>query len=247
MKELYQKLFQSCEKLQGFHHAAHFVAMKGKYYDTNTKRLLLVGRATNGWDSLEAEDAEGFGEQAERLFYDPGRWDWIDVVDGVLYSVHNDGNHKKKKDRYCVSTSPFWYYTKAIWQELPGTSKDCVRWMENIAWSNLFKVSPKVEGNPTTEYINAQKEVCNEILYREIEVLKPTHILFMTGYDWFMDFAGCFQNIKHLGSNKIGKNRNDVYMEATAEFQGIKAAVMCRPEYREKDLYVRSSLCGLMQ
>ena len=34
MKELYQKLFQSCEKLQGFHHAAHFVAMKGKYYDT---------------------------------------------------------------------------------------------------------------------------------------------------------------------------------------------------------------------
>ena len=240
MKELYKNLYHSCEYFEDFCHAAHFVAMKGRFYDTNTKRLLLVGRATNGWDSLEAKDEDSFGEQAEHLFYDVSRWNWIDVVDGVLYSAHNDGNYKKKKDRYCVSTSPFWYYAKAIWEQLPGTSEESQRWMENIAWSNLFKVSPKMEGNPPREYIDAQKEICNEILYREMEMLKPTHILFMTGYDWFEDFVECFEDIKPLGKNRTGKNKNDVYVEATAKFHGVNVVVACRPEYRKKDLYVQS-------
>lgn len=140
MKELYKRLYQSCEKLEEFDQWAHFVAMKGSFYDTNTKRLLLVGRATNGWDPLETKDEDSFGEQAEQLFNEVGRWNWIDVVDGVLYSAHNDGNQKKKKDRYCVSTSPFWCYAKAIWDQLPGTSEESQRWMENIAWSNLYKL-----------------------------------------------------------------------------------------------------------
>lgn len=172
---------------------------------------------------------------------------WIDVVDGVLYSTNNDGKHKEKKDRYCVSTSPFWYYAKTIWEQLPGTSEESQRWMENIAWSNLFKVAPQIKGNPPREYIDAQKEVCNEILYYEMEILKPTHILFMTGYDWFKDFAGCFEDIKHLGYNKTGKNKNDVYVEATAKFHGVNVVVTCRPEYRKKDSYVQSATNMLLK
>lgn len=130
-----------------------------------------------------------------------------------------------------------WSYAKAIWEQLPGTSEASPRWMENIAWSNLYKVSPRVEGNPPRKYIDAQKEVCKEILCREMEILKPTHILFMTGYkDWFVDFAECFEVVK----NQTGKNKNEIYVEATAKFHGAKVVVACRPEYRKKDSYVKS-------
>ena len=89
-----------------------------------------------------------------------------------------------------------------------------------------------------------QREVCVELLHAEIEFFNPTHILFMTGTDWFQPFRGMFQEVTELGVNHPSKkDANTVYAELLAAYKaqnGIRSKVIvaCRPEMREKHAYV---------
>ena len=98
MKELYKRLYDACVNLPSFKEEAHFVGMKGKLYDENTTRLLLIGRCVNEWESFPAENAQVFGDEANKLIYDTGRFEgWIENIDDVLYSKHVDNSVPKSK------------------------------------------------------------------------------------------------------------------------------------------------------
>ena len=45
---------------------SHFVSMKGPLFDSSDVRLLVVGRATNGWSSLPCETPQEFGDEVNR-------------------------------------------------------------------------------------------------------------------------------------------------------------------------------------
>lgn len=47
---------------------SHFVGMKGKHYDEQKIKLLLVGRAVNGWGAVGADNSKEFAENIENLF-----------------------------------------------------------------------------------------------------------------------------------------------------------------------------------
>ena len=259
-----------------------FTAMHGNRYwkdengEENNIRFMLVGRAVNGWgeylgknDSKESfvessmanltSDKKAFSKNQKDV---KDRFEWI--VTSENDSPHNTfrENIDKKEERtqrgkYRLTGSPFWSYTKDIWDIL-NNKKDSSwneRWFEKIAWTNLYKIAPtgyieengkrKTWGsNPNTTECNEQIEVCRELLKEEIEYFKPTHILMVIGEDWFTDFRELFTNINDIGRNiNSGKNKNTVFLEKTAEYikrdgNACKVAVVCRPETRPKEEYV---------
>lgn len=248
MKELYEKLYDVFNNLESFKNNAHFVSMQGPFYQQNSRRFLLIGRATNGWMSLPTASRDFFGNEAQKQFDDRTRWNWVEAHDDTLYSAHDKGK-KNYSQRYCLSKKPFWYYTKAIWYQLPGDIQSCDIWMKNIAWSNLYKVSPITGHNPNEKSKSIQLDVCKSILKKELEQYQPTHILISTGYDWFAPFADIFENVKkneNLNS-KHGKDKNNIYVEGTASYGDAKTVISCRPEWKNKQVFVSSIVSAFQQ
>lgn len=208
---------------------------------------MIVGRAVNGWGNIKATSAESFSENAIKRFeYD--HFDWIACENGVLRNNElEDGKY------YWLNDSPFWRANRKIWMGITGNldfvDSEQDRWVDYIAWTNLYKIAPKLTGNPTTAMKKKQLEACKKILKSEIEILKPTHILFVTGYYWwfedFKDFYDIeFSDIKQNEYRSDKKNENFAETSATTK-DGIKVVVACRPEFRDETLYVEDVIKSL--
>ena len=220
-----------CEEVS-FSGLAHFVPIKGCKYDCSKNRLMVIGRAVNGWYSGQAKSTEEYGEYVEKTLNDTG-FKWVINKNGTLYNI---------EETYKLS-SPFWNSIKAVLDRILDSDCD-EKWVEHIVWTNLYKVAPTYMDNPDSKMKKIQQEECLEILKNEIELYKPTHILAITGwYEWLEDFADMFENIKIYGKNiASGKNKNDIYVEATAEYNSIPVVVVCRPEMRNKEEYQKQLL-----
>ena len=70
MKELYGKIFREFSENNELAAMAHFVAIKGKCYEENDIRLMIIGRAPNGWLQFSDYSNEtSFGTIAESQFW----------------------------------------------------------------------------------------------------------------------------------------------------------------------------------
>ena len=164
-----------------------FFIQEGKNFQNSDKKILFVGKSVNGWvtDSTDIDilfygDSEGKGKIVNRT----------DEMSWVVNTVKRP-NAKKKNVIPCKNSS-FWRLIHFVTQTL--LSKDeSNEWYDYIAWSNLYKISPK-NGNPTEEMKKLQQEVCCKILDKEIEVLQPKFVVFLTsGWEKFY--------INHLALN----------------------------------------------
>lgn len=239
MKDLYGKLFDACSVYDTFANEAHFVAMKGSKYDSNPCKVMIVGRATNSWEHLDATSKEAFMAAAEAQFGNESRWDWIEVINGAQY-CSDQNNIANLKERYCVSQKAFWSYSKEIWTRLTQNNDTGKLWQENIVWSNLYKYSPAAGYNPDDQCAKIQQNACIEILKHELDVFQPDYVLLITGYDWFESFAPIFEDVQDKGERNIcrGKNKNEIFVEGTATYNKTKVVIACRPELRDKVKYV---------
>lgn len=239
MKKAYEKLYEDCIASESFFDDAHFVSMSGEYYQDNTRKFLLIGRATNGWGAMDTLTKESFANEAEAQFNNHDRWNWIESINGVLYSTH-DRYEKNLAKRYCIDKKPYWTYTREIWKQLSGTIHENDIWQKNIAWSNLYKVSPKQSDNPDWNSQQIQQKSCIEILKRELELYTPSHIPIISGFDWFEPFAELFTDVCDTGKRNIlrGPKKNDVFVEGTAMYKNAKVVIACRPEWRDCEGYV---------
>lgn len=237
----YKHLYRNCCSDKDFKGCAPFVAVKGKYYTSNSLRLLLVGRATNGWGSIETVQSEtSFLNEVCTQINESDGFSWIENQNKVL--------RIKGNTRYSLSRSSFWNYAKDIWMELLGGVQNGPVWMNNIAWTNLYKLAPVEKGNPSAAMKEKQSSACVEILHEEIKLLNPTHILIMSGYDWFRPFEGIFQNvIESEEKNHIsGRQKNQVYVEGVGDYNDIPVVITCRPELRSKDKFVEQTVHTLL-
>jgi hypothetical protein len=249
IKRAYSDLFVSANLPQGyrlnktkvyFNQLSHFVGMKGKKYDQQTIKLLIVGRAVNGWGQLNTASAEDFAMEAiEKMQKD--NFNWI-VCDKS--SLRNDC--LDNGEYYWLNDSPFWRTNKRIWMSLTNNHDfqdlEQDKWVDYIAWTNLYKIAPLDTGNPTTTMSKRQLDSCKKILKAEIENFKQTHILFITGYEWwFEDFKEIFDiEFKNVKKNVYhGENKNSFFAETYGTTsEGVKIVVSCRPEFRDENLYV---------
>lgn len=262
-----------------------FTAMEGKKYRNNEVKLMIIGRAVNGWgeylektgnevsrkDFVESSIKNICNNEWARANKEPGndRFEWIDWHKGTFRNVYRKGIDKcteeefyritedDKGNKWLPARSPFWNYSKKIWERLVNgknaeETKWEDRWFENIVWSNLYKVSPADEGNPTDELQSVQRSACADLLLKEIEYFKPTHILFYTDSEWFKCFFELsnqiISEIEYKGTNIVrGEKNNEVYVERAGILEHkngkTKCIVSCRPEGRNKDNYV-NDICS---
>lgn len=139
---------------------------------------------------------------------------------------------------------------KNIWMKLSNNpdfqDNENDRWVDYIAWTNLYKIAPKDTGNPTTTMSKKQFATCKNILKAEIEKFNPTHILFVTGYEWWFESFSDIFGVGLFDKNKVkkneyrGENKNKFFAEASAvALDRIRIVVSCRPEFRDENLYVK--------
>lgn len=254
-KKGYEQLYKTANIAQGyrlnkkkveFNQLSHFVGMKGKYYDSQSIKLLVVGRAVNGWGALEnLSCAADFSAEATEQF-ENNVFNWV-IYDSEKGALRNDSLEDGKY--YWLNNSPFWRTSKSVWKGLSNRfdfqDNESDKWVDYIAWTNLYKIAPKDTGNPTEAMAKKQLTACKEILKAEIEEFGPTHILFVTGYEgWFEDFSdifgvGIFDKDKVKRNEYRGKNKNEFFAEASAlSTDGIKIVVSCRPECRDENMYI---------
>ena len=242
IEKLYSDLYDAANVESGyrlnknrcyFNELSHFVGMKGSKFDEQGVRLLIVGRAVNGWGTIAAASAECFAQQAVSQMED--HFKWVHFDNGSLRNDDKDGNW------YWLSKSPFWRVSKQIWMAISDNTvfvdQEDDRWVDHIAWTNLYKIAPKETGNPTTTMCNKQLGVCKEILLAEIAHYKPTHILLVTGYRYWFDafediFTGSTQPVKLISG----------HAETTFCHNDIKIVVACRPERKNEQQYVEDVL-----
>jgi hypothetical protein len=150
--------------------------MKGEQYEGD---LMVIGRAVNGWrkDTYWTPNEHTFDERKKYL--------------QKLESCHNPKNEcplawvkkrwePQKKGEYCTKRSAFWRMIYKTMCEL-DLKED---WTSKIIWSNLYKVAPAANKNPSTQLQRAQREYCIQILTEEINMWRPKNLLFLTGMDW---------------------------------------------------------------
>lgn len=227
--EIFTRFMEDPRHRDKFLGYAHFVAMKGRCYRTATDkngkefRLMLVGRATNGWYSYAANTADEFGKRCYEDF-------------------NKDAQPERSKKIASRQGTAFWDYPRSIWEEIAKpTIEECgekPHWFEYIVWSNLYKISPRSEKNrdtpgiPDDQMKNLQRPACVEILKAEILALNPTIILMQTNLDWLSPFNDIFDRVTHY------KNEDFVMATTRVKQSGTPVIITRVPfDKREKKAF----------
>lgn len=158
------------------------IAFKGEQFDTCNFKLMVVGRAMNGWETdfsqcYTAEDVKNTVLNQKFSFSDV---------------INTEGFPREGKRPYRYITSKFWKLIKYVLEEYGEANNEWydktknMNWNEKIVWSNLYKVSPRYENNPDDLLIKKTLEANIEILKTEISEYSPDLILFVTDR-WFLE------------------------------------------------------------
>lgn len=161
-----------------------FLAASGRCYDG---RLMVIGRATNGWETDEWKNGILPSELA-----DPGI---IEAYADSVYRRSNAGNPcplgwvsdrwGQNDKQYNTRRSAFWRVIRGVMIGSGLASENQADWPSYLTWSNLYKVAPTKAGNPGETLCQLQRLGCADLLKLEIETYTPERILFLTDYAWW--------------------------------------------------------------
>jgi len=245
MCELYKQLYELLpDSLDKSTLSAYFPA-KGSEYGKSDIRIMLVGRCTNGWYGLTSRSADEFVTSASNSIILGDGFGWIDSNDHTNDHISTYEENGQTKT-YNLHRSAFWRVSKMVtvsakpWvsameklgykmsdDEIVLFEKANPRWFEHIAWTNLFPIAPKNTGNTSEKLKKLLKNTCGELLKEQIEYYRPTHILFITDWDyWFSDVAEFFPDVHKTNASA----EDDIVGKGT--INGIKTVVVKRPEAR---------------
>ncbi|MCF7939388.1 MAG: hypothetical protein K9L68_12380 [Spirochaetales bacterium] len=147
-----------------------FFIQIGKKYFSAPKRLLFVGKATNGWVTNERDVTKLFDlKNPDRIVNRHDQMEWVHDLEGV-------------NENYNTKKSAFWRVIKNVSLDILGKED----WYNYISWTNLYKIAPWEGGNPGGYLQQLQKEACISILNEEQEAIKPDAVIFLTsGWESF--------------------------------------------------------------
>lgn len=152
-----------------------------KYVQRQDIRLLWVGRAVNSWNKYNVDDdnvAETLAQEQIDSYCGKTGFDWMKEKD-------------KEEKKFNYKGSAFWRTCeKVLLSMAPDIRADEEEWNENIVWTNLYAAAPKDGGNPNSSLCKAQRAVCVRLLRNCFEDMEPSHVVFVTGWDWFEEFRG---------------------------------------------------------
>lgn len=218
------------------------VPMKGCRYGSEDIKLMVVGRATNGWGEMDSDytnqkkkyvvDALELLEKDDRVSDKGKRFEWI-----------KREKHKPKKERYVAEAKPFWNYTRSILKELSKTKCSEEDWYQSLLWSNLFPVSFAKEGNPSEDLKAAQLPVAKDLLREQLFYFQPKHVLIISNWEgWFYINKGkedCPEDECTFLQEVKRNDKNNEVVKGRGIVGNSLVVVSRRPEYFKKDVFVK--------
>ncbi len=164
-KKLYQTLLEPFQEQLWSHELTSCPIIVGNDYEQSKFRLMYVGRAVNGWEfDWHKDSLEGLTEQ----------------VFSHGFNMWNISDNPIQPEGYNFNRSPFWQLCHKL-MDIQGESSS---WSSRVAWSNLFKVAPYKTGNPDSKTMLKQLPACINLIKEEINLYKPSHIVFVTDTWW---------------------------------------------------------------
>jgi hypothetical protein len=95
--------------------------------------------------------------------------------------------HGWNDDDWRTGRSAFWRVVKKTTLAL-GIATDPDAWPSRLAYSNLYKLSPKDGGNPSGRLQEVQRLACIKMFLAEIEAWRPKRVLMLTDLKWASPF-----------------------------------------------------------
>ena len=178
LKPLYFDLLNHAECVLDKQKYCTFCMQWGKNFpEEKNSGFLFVGRSVNGWINKELGevdalfgDTENIETNIEPIFNLDNQMEWIEKP-------------CESKEDYNTYHSPFWRVIRKV-----STEYNQDNWQRHVAWSNLYKVAPSAGGNPDDFICGWQFYNCCRILQKEIELLSPRVVIFLTGKSWSNSF-----------------------------------------------------------
>lgn len=241
MKEYYKKILETefkgktiFEQL-GKNGLTVSKSYKGSEYDNCSEKIMIVGRAMNGW-----EDDRKFTSVDD--FIDTFLYEFQNISEtkNVFDDVVNRKGFESKgrKRNYLYINSKFWKLIHHILKEY-GMANDNwydddnggnMDWNKKIVWSNLYKVSPYAEGNPEWKLIKPNMQEYIDIIKAEIKQYNPNKIIFITDR-WHLDpWVKQPKFSEALGIKFVEEPKNCIV--GTGGYNGAKIIVCTRPDKR---------------
>lgn len=133
---------------------------------------------------------------------------------------------------------PYWRYIRTIAEDIYGENG-----FAYIAYTNIIKCNNSATKDNTSKLVKDNCINKMQVLKKEIEVLKPKKVIFLTS--WYYDnyFNSIFNNIKNINNKKV---KIGTYSMPWSEFYGeindnkIKVLRIGHPEHKTKLDYVNA-------
>jgi hypothetical protein len=161
---------------------AAFWPMVGHTY---TGKLMVVGRAVNGWSdqvTLDELRAPGGPEAATSMMRRTSEGDGACPMSWVT-GLWGGGYH------YSTARSAFWQFVRRTLAAVDPASTDDPTWSSRLAWTNLAKLAPWGGGNPGGALLDIQRRAGPELLRMELSTWQPEVVLVLTGRWWAEPFV----------------------------------------------------------
>jgi hypothetical protein len=126
-------------------------------YEGAKNKVMIFGKKTNGWGNFKEREAVDVDK--EMAGYD---------------TFFNKGECEYRKK------SKFFAAIKKLKDSLRDSGKNTTI---SVLWNNIVKMALQKKGFPRAIYKNVIMPNLNKIIVREIEILKPDYIIFLTGPD----------------------------------------------------------------
>lgn len=200
----------------------HFV---GQHYDISRTKIMIVGRAVNGWE-VSFPDCSTLENTVHSVLNQSQRLDKVVDINGVEYK---DAAGLTKT--YYYSRSPFWRLIRKVLE----TYGEAENWNQKILWSNLYKIAPRKNGNPSWTLIKQNLSLYIDIIVEEINTYKPDKVLFITDNNYFKpyDDRPSFADALNVTMKPHGQ-----YIVGTGRYNNSSIVVCKRPEFRDTDQMV---------
>lgn len=200
-----------------------FLAMAGRAW---SGELMVVGRAVNGWTNGVLPDCFAIPSEASKfakLVQDSVAGD-----DRCPMSWVTD-HWGENTQGYNTKRSAFWRSIRSVVKQLGIADVENTSWSSQLVWSNLYKISPSIGGNPNNTLCDIQFSGCSQLLNLELATYCPTRVLFLTGANWADPFL---KGWEQRGSDKFS------YVERFGIYGNTRYVVAVHPQGKPEEQWV---------
>lgn len=208
-------------------------AFEGELYRTAETKIMIVGRALNGWEANYA-DCSSLESTVESVLIQDGAFDTF-----VGNPCKSDCSGKRA---YNHKHSKFFRFIKSILENLGESDEgmdatwecDSKKWNHKFVWTNLYCISPRCpksgeNPNPTNRMIKPSINTYVDLMKLYIEFYKPDAVVFVTDIVGWFEIWPNQKSFKNIVDNYNECNIDDTIV-ATGNLGESKIIVCKRPD-----------------